>query len=132
MERTRCASYPAEMSPNGNETADHAHHRATDHAKENHLAIEENGLDEVFVDDSVGDPDEEQCQETTQHTFDKSVDEEGKPDEHIGRADEPHDGYLLGPCEDRHADSCADDDDRDGRECDTQRDSRDGRDIPQA
>src|SRR5437867_10641158 len=119
------------MPPYRNEAPEHAHHRATHDSDEDHLAIEENRLDEVFVDHSVSDPDEEKCEQSAKHSFDKPVDQEGKSDEHVCRPDESHDGDLLGTGEYGHPDSGADDDDRHCSKGDSERDARDGRDVSQ-
>src|ERR1700716_2874632 len=116
------------MSPDRDETSEHAHHGAANDAEEDHLAIEEDRLDEVLVNGPVRDPYEYQRKQPAQHTFDQSVDKEGKADEHVRRADQTHDRNLLRAREDGHPDRRADDDDRDRRERDTEGDTGNCRD----
>src|SRR2546423_11910404 len=124
-------SYAAQMSPDGDQTSNHAHHGTADHAHKHHFAVKENRLDEVLVDNAIGDPNEEQCQQSPEYAFDESIDEEGKTDEHVSRADQPHDRYLLGSRQHRHANRCTDDYDGDGGKRDSKCYARNGRDIPQ-
>src|SRR5947209_784229 len=120
------------MSPDRHQAAEYAHQCAANHADENQLAVEEDGLDEILVDDAIGDPHEEQREQATEHSLHQPIDEEGKADEHVGRADETHDRDLLGSGEHRHADGRADYDYRDSREGDAECDAGDGRDVAQA
>src|SRR5450759_4507192 len=99
------------MSPHRDETSEHAHHCAADDAEEDELAIEEDRLHEVLVDDPVRDPHEYQREQPAEYAFHEPIDQEGKADEHVRRAD---------------------DDDRDRRERDAERDSGDRRNVAQA
>src|SRR5450830_110438 len=120
------------MSPHRDETSEHAHHCAADDAEEDELAIEKDRLHEVLVDDPVRDPDEHQREQSAEYAFHEPIDQEGKADEHVRRADQAHDRDLLRAREDGHPDRGADDDDRDRRERDAERDSGDRRNVAQA
>src|SRR5438552_7919951 len=120
------------MPANRDETSQYAHHRAAHYPDENHLAIEEDRLNEVLVDDSVRDPDEQKCEQSAQHSFDEPVDEEWKTNEHVSCPDESHDGDLLRAGKHGHPDRGTDDDDCDCSEGDAERDSSDRRDVSQA
>src|SRR5438876_11562688 len=98
------------MPTNRDETAQHAHHRATHYPDENHVAIEEDRLNEVLDDDSVRDPDEEQREQSAQHSFDEPVDEDGKANEHVSGSDKSHDGELFRAGKHSHPDRATDDD----------------------
>src|SRR6266852_233263 len=111
------------MSPDRDLTSQNAHHGAANNAEEDQLAVKEDRLDEVLVDDPVRDPDEYQREQAAQHTLDQSIDQEGKADEHVRRADKTHDRNLFRAREDGHANRRADDDDRDSRERDTKGDT---------
>src|SRR2546430_453312 len=119
------------MPPHRDEAAQHAHHRATNDADEDHLAIEEDRLNEVLVDDSVRDPDEEKREQSAKNSFNKPINQERKADEHVRRSDEPHDGDLLRTGEHGHPDRGADDNYGHCSKCDSKRNPRDGRDISQ-
>src|SRR5207253_4537181 len=111
------------MPPHRDETSENTHHRAANYPDENHLPIEKDRLNEVLVHDPVRDPDEEKREQPAEHSFDEPVDEEGKANEHVGCADESHDGDLLRAGEHRHPDGSTDDYDRHRGEGHSERDS---------
>src|SRR5882762_2739574 len=120
------------MSPNRDERSQHSHERATHHSEKDHLSTEEYRLEEVFIDHPVCYPDEYEREQATRDSLHQPVDEEGKADEHVSRADQPHYRYLLGAGKNRHADGSADDDDRYRRERDSEGEAGDRGDCAQS
>src|SRR3989338_2950398 len=90
---------------------------------------EERGLDQVGVDERVGAVREAERDHAAQQPLEEPLEQERAPDEPVGRADQPHDGYLAAALEDRHPDRRADDDDRDDCERGAHHDPDGARDV---
>src|SRR5205823_3231378 len=89
------ASDSAKVSSDRDQAPEHSHQRAAKNAGEDHLAIEEDRLDEILVDGAVGHPDEKERQQAAQDSLDQTIQQEGQTNEHVRRAYKAHDGDLL-------------------------------------
>src|SRR5688500_4578691 len=110
--RSSGGSYAAEMPADGHGAPHEADERAGKDAERRQRRVEEHRLDEVAVDDRPRDPGQRERDEPAENSLRQPFEEEGKPNETGGRADEPHDRDLPPAGEDGHANRRADADAR--------------------
>src|SRR5436190_2995037 len=120
------------MPPDRHRTAEEPDQRPEQQSEYRHARVEEDRVDDVLVDQRLRDPRQRQREQPPQHTLRESLDQERPPDVAIRGPHQPHDRDLLGPRQHSHADRRADDDHRHHGEHDSQHESRDPRDVPQA
>src|SRR5260221_653851 len=119
------------MPPHRDGTAHEAQHRAKEQAEERDATIEEDGLDQVGVDERACDIRHEKREEPAEHALDDPLEEEWAADEVVRRADEAHDRDLSCARQDGHPDCGSDDDHGHARERQSEGDASDAGDVAQ-
>src|SRR5260221_288310 len=117
------------MPPHRDGTAHEAQHRAKEQAEERDATIEEDGLDQVGVDERACDIRHEKREEPAEHALDDPLEEEWAADEVVRRADEAHDRALSCARQDGHPDCGSDDDHGHARERQSEGDASDAGDV---
>src|SRR5258707_2792379 len=117
------------MPPHRDGTAHEAQHRAKEQAEERDATIEEDGLDQVGVDERACDIRHEKREEPAEHALDDPLEEEWAADEVVRRADEAHDRDLSCARQDGHPDCGSDDDHGHARERQSEGDASDAGDV---
>src|SRR5207247_3856043 len=75
--------------------------RSERHDRRRLLAREERRVEEPAFDQLVGGERQPDCDQSPQHALDRSLEQEGAPDEAVGGANQAHDGDLPAPLQHR-------------------------------